>query len=226
MPAISVCVEDIFEHLVNDEKMSSLFTRKDNRLISHRLYDKVEYNMTFNIYEVNKSISNPSLEHSLNHALRYSNIHWTKFITWLYTKRYYIEENTIAFKKLQPFTLRDHYNLYLLDEKKSELKLMLKYLQTKFKMHDHYKGQYCRFYVTNSQNGCEKLESCNKVFQVLNIVSPFGKCFTYFYNNKSNENYYKNTDLYSYYLTTIKCYNIHHSLINNYKKVERKRKLV
>ena len=55
MPAITLCVENIFELMIRDKKMSSLFTKIKDQKINHTLFDGNLYEVSYNVYKVNKS---------------------------------------------------------------------------------------------------------------------------------------------------------------------------
>ena len=196
LPAVSLCEENIFERILNDKNMRSLFSRIEDQIINHTLYDLQYYNVPYNVYELNKSIDDKALQYSLEEALDFSNNFWLHKEFWRSIKTNDLFEDI----NINLFNLT---NLYLLDEERSDIELLLKYWRTVFYMMSNLFLCEAHIYQLNSRYA----KGCDDIRQVLNIVSPFGKCHTYLYNNNNN-NQSNNNLLKNYYLKSLFLINI------------------
>ena len=171
MPAITVCEENIFDLMINDKKMTSLFTKIRDQKMNNTLIDGMIYEVSYNVYAVNKSNANKALIQSLNEAL--------SFNIFIYNFRFlpgdkYVDENLSE--------------LYIIDEKNNNLALIIKYFQTINKL-NNYKMNFCEIFLANNTISSEISTPCLKISTQITIVSPFGKCFTFFYNTNNFEDY-------------------------------------
>ena len=186
LPAITVCVEQIFERLVSDEKTASMFIKLHNQLIYHPLYDNKSYEVPYIVYEVNKSIEDV-IYHTLNKAIIYTNLEWIS-----YFKRKYQNEPDgwdLIYEINDIFELK---KLYLFNEEESDRQLSVKYWRTKSisQIHMIYDG-LCQLPLAKKHTLDSQMQYCNELFKIPYIVSPFGKCVTFFYNNQTNNVLYK-----------------------------------
>ena len=211
LPAITVCVESIFERIVNDKKMSALFSRLEDRLINHTLRDKQYHMLPYNEYEVNKSLNNIALEYSLKKSISFLMQFWA-FKEFENSWDYWTIDNDDTLKEYNR-NLFDFTHLYLLDEDRSDFELLLKYRQTVNEI--LFELFFC--IVNVHQSNTKYSKACDATHHVLNIVSPFGKCYTYFYNNQSNDNLLENYYMKSLFLIRIKEYKMSQQYQSKYE---------
>ena len=183
LPAITVCVEDIFESLVNEKKTISLFTKLDSQLFNHTLYDDQFYEIPYNIYEVNRSNNNMALQYSLHKALIYRNLEWLN-----YFKRKYQHEPDgwdLIYDMAKHFQYK---HLHLFNEEDSDRQLSMKYWQTLARSQtDMLSDGFCELALAMQRKLDFQMKYCQHLYKIPYIVSPFGKCFTFFYNNQTNQ---------------------------------------
>ena len=199
LPAITVCVEQIFERLVSDEKTASLFVKLDNQLIYHPLYDNKSYEVPYIVYEVNKSIED-KLYHTLNKAIISTNVEWISYFKRMY--QYDPGGWDLIYEINDYFDLK---RLYIFNEEESDRQLSVKYWRTKSESQNHmFIDGFCQLDLAMKHTLDSQMQYCNKLFKIPYIISPFGKCVTFFYNNQTDNDFYQNHRFRMNYLASLR----------------------
>ena len=167
--------------------------------------------LPYNEYEVNKSLNNIALEYSLKKSISFLMQFWA-FKEFRNSWDYWTYDNDDTLKEYNR-NLFNFTHLYLLDEDRSDFELLLKYRQTVNEI--LFELFFC--IVNIHQSNTKYSKACDAIHQVLNIVSPFGKCYTYFYNNQSNDNLLENYYMKSLFLIRIKEYKISQQYQSKYE---------
>ena len=212
MPAITLCVENTFEHIIQ-EKKSSLFSRLEDQWINHTLYDYDFHLVQYNVYELNQSNDNIALKYSLNETIIHSNIDWKQNIIDYYYNKIIWDNSTDDYieirSKLENQTLFQQSNLYLFNNEIGDFNLSIKYWRLKFFMFD-LNNLGCKIYLTDKSLSDKKTLTthCREVSTSWYVSSPFGKCSTYLYTKSDNN--IMNNRLKSLYLLLMRVKKIYH----------------
>ena len=160
-------------------KQDNYFTKIESTMFNHTLYDNKFYEVPYNIYEVNQSNDNMALRHSLNNALALRNLRCIIYFGYMYGDEPDIKD------EMKRFFQYNH--LYLFNEEESDSQLSMKYWHTLAKSQTSmFYYEYCELALAMERKPIFHMRYCYEFYEIPNIVSPFGKCFTFFYNNRTN----------------------------------------
>ena len=208
-PAITVCNEQMFDKIwfkdyydpeLIDLKLLKLFSENDAKVMEGIIIDDCKQFRLFISY-INKHIINEHVEYFLFKLIDFYREYYIEVMTEHYVLKHYEEE---SYKDVNRSMFCDEMLImvnFVLDNllannqdefQKSWLRFEDKYtygLNSTKQLFDFY-GKHYRC-VTN-----EPSIDCSLFSQKLSLLSPLGKCHTFFYNNDINQTHVKSIDIF------------------------------
>ena len=191
IPAITICVDNIFEYLIQGNRSDIRFYYNKTEQLRHNLYESGIHNVSYKLY--NYSLNDAKLKMNLESSLLNYNENWFNYLQQIY--RNSKEISTVK---------DDNYKIYLFNSQNN--KMTLKFKET---MVNFYTSlfpldlMFDRWNNLKSAYRKEEYQRHRNKYDIRYSKTLFGDCFTYFFDQFWVKKYLENRSLSTQYMARL-----------------------